>query len=482
MNKDIGIFQSTDRSGHSTGTSQDSYRDRQCVAGSIPGGRVLAGYAHPYLETFPPNLECLGSHVAATLDAFMGELYPISLSDFLPEGHLRPALRACTASVIMHYPTMLKDVSAQNLVIDKLHRTAQKVKLGDSKYPEAGPIDVLVHWSAVIKENFIHRNVEIARAGVDMPSLVASQNHQSEMLANLQSDVTSMKEMLGMTLTLIQTQQSQMVGMTARIEAQGSQIVSLNTEVGSLKQQLADAKNKLAVLKTPPQTPSQPGVKRPAAAVASPNTNEETSAPVDDEGPASKRPATSKSSEAETAIVATDVQSEAVTSLEEALAFGARANLVVKSKDTNRDFFIAQIIKDIYNNTEQFSKAQKLNFKLIDALDYISERPKFDACMELVEQVATDEQRAQLKKKDLTEQQLTNIADAISSQCMAQMYAYDGKGDPNNTKARAKPTYLGLGGRVANFKREHELTELKKPGTPRGNKSIRSLFSFKGNN
>jgi hypothetical protein len=43
MHPDIGIFEACARSGHSTGTSQDSYIDKHSIASGMPGVRVLAG-------------------------------------------------------------------------------------------------------------------------------------------------------------------------------------------------------------------------------------------------------------------------------------------------------------------------------------------------------------------------------------------------------------------------------------------------------
>lgn len=44
----IGIFESCNRSGHTNGTTQDSYFSKHTVANSLPGARVLAGWNEAY--------------------------------------------------------------------------------------------------------------------------------------------------------------------------------------------------------------------------------------------------------------------------------------------------------------------------------------------------------------------------------------------------------------------------------------------------
>lgn len=91
-----------------SGSSSKSYKESN-VALTIPALNAINGWADIRSNKLPPRLECFESETMVALERFMQELYVIGVVAFLPNGHLRPLLRACTASLLMY----LEDFKAQ---------------------------------------------------------------------------------------------------------------------------------------------------------------------------------------------------------------------------------------------------------------------------------------------------------------------------------------------------------------------------------
>lgn len=124
VHKDIGLFESTGHSGHSTGTSQDSYLDRNCIALHLPAGVIFAQWDDARMQVFPPRLETLGPHANVHIGKLIKFLFVISIPDFFPGGPLRPIPRTATASLIMYYVRMQNECGSENVVVNKLCNSA----------------------------------------------------------------------------------------------------------------------------------------------------------------------------------------------------------------------------------------------------------------------------------------------------------------------------------------------------------------------
>jgi hypothetical protein len=124
VHKDIGLFESTGCSGHSTGTSQDSCLDRNYIALGLPAGVILAHWDDARMQVFPPRLETLGPHAKVHTENLIKFLFVISIPDFFPGGPLRPILRTATASIIMYYVRMWDECGSENVVVGKLCNSA----------------------------------------------------------------------------------------------------------------------------------------------------------------------------------------------------------------------------------------------------------------------------------------------------------------------------------------------------------------------
>jgi hypothetical protein len=82
VHKDIRLFESTGHSGHSTGTSQDGYLDKNSIALGLPAGVISAHWDNARMQVFPPRLETLGPHAQVhDVENLIKFLFVISISD-----------------------------------------------------------------------------------------------------------------------------------------------------------------------------------------------------------------------------------------------------------------------------------------------------------------------------------------------------------------------------------------------------------------
>jgi len=121
-----------------------------------PGMNALGFWDNIMTPKKAPRLECLGAHVQDQLEAFMEKLYVVDVELYKPGNRLRPMLRACTASLIMYHPDVLRDFGRSNLIAEKVTDAAAEAEIADDQHTD--PEAVLKHWSQKIREDFCLRN------------------------------------------------------------------------------------------------------------------------------------------------------------------------------------------------------------------------------------------------------------------------------------------------------------------------------------
>lgn len=108
----------------------------------------------------------------------------------------------------------------------------------------------------------------------------------------------------------------------------------------------------------------------------------------------------------------------------------------------------------------------------------VTDKAKFNHCMELVEESVTEEQLASLSANNLSELELKEISEAIEKQCMSKANHFEGK-DPDAIGSRSKGTYLALGARVAAIHcKDCDRRDPESAGTPPDTRPIRNHFAL----
>ena len=120
-----------------------------------------------------PSLECLGVPKEVT-DKLIEELIPNSMSEFKSEGHLRPVLCACVASLIMHDREVVMDfnrakISGTSFIHAKLRQSFIRASIYDTRATSSleanasndmKAIATLNYWGDVIRKHFHESNID----------------------------------------------------------------------------------------------------------------------------------------------------------------------------------------------------------------------------------------------------------------------------------------------------------------------------------
>lgn len=423
LHPQIGLFESTGRSGHSTGTTQDSYIDKMCIAVSLPGGRALSGWKNVRDGALPPRIACLSNDEIAKVQKFIEKLIVISIDDFGPNGILRPVLETAVASLIMYHPKVSQDQGTHNQLVTKMLTAAREACIS---------AQVLAGWATTIAVDFKAQNPELSNAA-DLVSCIQVINQQSNLITAMNVQLNNMAK-----------EQQTMLGI---VQNQAHELIQLKDGYTSLAADVSVIKKKMKIFHTPPATPNR-------WATLTNETQDDNSEEGDQQRP--------------NAEIHYNYQAETVSSRQSS-ASGNEKVLHVKD-----------IIAHLWN-TKKFQRlpvGSDLKFQDIDiplfALE--KEKSKYESTMELLDLVTTSQQREKLRKKDLGQEDLLRTAEAIESAAFQKMLELEGKTDaPKQMKA----SYTGLGRRIASWKKNsgsQRLGEAPAPGTPPDNRSLFNMF------
>ena len=193
MHPNINIFSSNARTGHSTGTNNDSYLDKKNPARGLPAAHALHGRKDLYTKVIVPRMtaEVLGKAGAKKGLDLINSLFPaVNIPDFQKGGRLWVVLERSAASLVRHYSTAL--TIGNNRVCDMMAKAARSANINDDAFPDLSPELVLLEWSKKVASDYDSR-LKIAcvesmgatdPAGLTMNSMVAS----------IASDVNELKE------------------------------------------------------------------------------------------------------------------------------------------------------------------------------------------------------------------------------------------------------------------------------------------------
>jgi len=98
MHPEVTLFQLCARSGHSTGTTLDSYIDKKNVAKTIPAANALHQRVRVLAKVVVPRLDSLGEDVQEQVKLLMDFMFPVvSIADFHQGQPQYPVLKICVA-------------------------------------------------------------------------------------------------------------------------------------------------------------------------------------------------------------------------------------------------------------------------------------------------------------------------------------------------------------------------------------------------
>jgi hypothetical protein len=159
MHPGVTTEQGDARCGWVSGASNGRHYKRILPVLTLPAGNAINGWDETKSRKFAPGLECLGSHVQFHVERLIDKLYVLNLPQFSANGHLRPFLRACTASLIRFHSSVARDLGQNHSIVKKLQNAAKDAQIRDGEVSD--PIAVLHLWSQKIEKDFHARNPDL---------------------------------------------------------------------------------------------------------------------------------------------------------------------------------------------------------------------------------------------------------------------------------------------------------------------------------
>ena len=463
MHPEVTLFQLCAWSGHSTGTTLDSYIDKKNVAKTIPAANALHQRVRVLAKVVVPRLDSLGEDVQEQVKLLMDFMFPVvSIADFHQGQPLYPVLKICVASIIMHNPQVESDCTVQNKVSSMLRHAAEKAKISDTTVPTVlGPQAVLNCWSTTIKKDF---EQQLNSSAIES---IASQPGPMQLVCNLLME--NHNELKGVREDLKRLRNEMKDVMMESAATIATNVVQ-KIDIQQLSLRLEKAEKKVALLRTPPspqRLPKSPTYHSPAI----------------DPGQGSP-----------------EHQSSSESDVYPTLASSAMAHHIPPPPLNLRNSFASAKVAD--KNSAGKNKGEGLASVLINMSrdkqlqnpivnstippDFDKNKSYLRNCLELVEYAGDcDDVKTLVNSADGKE--VSDAAHRLESACLKKMLDFEedvGGGKPK------KALILGLGNRVRAYKKligeamntkEPQLMELSElrehqsnqaPGTPKGNKSI----------
>jgi hypothetical protein len=478
------------RSGHSTGTTVDTYNDKSLIVQGLRGARALAHYRNVNAVTGVPTLECLGPHAAQSVEVFMAKLFVVSLPSFKRTGSLFIVLKICCASLVMYHEKVTEECTSANAVATKLRMAAREAMISDDRFPGMAPENILIEWSRIIMKDFRSRNPEIAEVTPDIAAMAGGMNQMSALLLKLNANV----DKLVRDGEKANERERQMQERTTVLE----------NECARLKNALVKANGKLELIKTPPSSRSRP------RQVDSGHESESNKSPRLEEDTSTSQTVPSAATAAQPQVrnpYATNrpaaqvaaVPAPAPAAPARQLQYGARAKAAAE-KSSNKGLNISNAIIDLH----QQGCLTGASWKRIVIPGNYNEKQSLRNSLELCDYVMSDEESKALRSTELSEEALMKLAHAVEKKCMRKIIEFEGD-DPDtvekleqkkNPSHRKKPTYNAIGKRIRDYKKhlalcaenngdynEEKLREPRPkapdPGTPKGNASLVSMLGWR---
>ena len=484
----LTIFDVCGRSGHSTGTTVDTYYDRSNPITGLRAAKARNGYVNINAKIVLPHLEAIGIG-EPTIKRLMDKVFEISVPLFFEDGLLYPILRICLASLIMHHSQVCNDLGCTSFIASSLKNRFRQASISDARFPNQSPEQVLVKWSAFIREDMDRRSQDHLEVSPDLASLVLGVNSTMKMILEMKSDVSS----------LVRKQNNLEV-----------QVASLESENGQLRQNDKHLQQEAQYLREKYRTAKLQWKKSLLVHSPSPQHHrfphenemdlppEEVYADHSTTGPSMLR----------SSIGSTCTSSEIITTAKRQLADWSDAAERKSSSKRNKQDDI-RCLKALLVDLSTMSALNALDLsKSTIQSRYVTEKSALTFSLELVQYIVSKpgqnadmkRQRNILLSKESSNSDRLKAASTLVNACMNQLDIFEER--PINSRGgksrRTTDTYIAIGGRVKAHKKvlmslggdkitkfSNQPLMLKSeintdpPGTPPDTKSLRGFFLSK---
>ena len=451
LNKNLTFVDVCGRSGHATGTTLESYEDKNNISTGLRAAKALAHHDNVDAHVSVPKIDRLPSHETGKLFTHLFAISDCLKSKFDKEsGSLYPILETCMASLIMWHNTLIKELGHENAVVTKLNAAAREAKIADQRFGNVAPELILLKWSDIVMEGFKTSNKSIDQVGADGSGLAVAINQQSEMFNLLLAKLDSVQAKLGEVEQTVATQ---------------SQTISyLHDKVDTLQRDKDELTTQIAL--SPSGGGKKRSKKRSLGGSSTSNKKQATGQPSLGQPTASSSAQASTQSLPSTAV-AQAASSSAQASTTAQASKPKQQHLVVlrnnseskkKGKPSDKNKYLSIVLSECCKlGTLAYGRPWAYDYSTNDW----SEVQSLKNVLELAWLVASNEEKNVLKDKTTDKAKLNDVTCDIEERAFRKMYELEGrnpdtemKNNEKNPSRAAKPTYLALGARVRNYKKQ----------------------------
>jgi hypothetical protein len=423
LHRELSVFEGCARTGHSTGTTIDSYIDDNNPGYGLKAGMARCGYKNLDCNLkeliHVPRLEALGQEVAGCVEDLLGQVFIVNVPFFDKDGPLRPVLRVCLATLILYHPQVAKDCGGGNIICTSLNSAARDAKIFDVRFGKIAPEALLGHWSKLLAGDLERGRLAVpTTVKPELVSMAAAQNQALVMLGEVMKTLHNLQE---------------------HNSALEMKIASQSAEIAFLREEQQKNAFKLHHMKSPEDYTAS----KKRAKLDVPQQHEEAHMEPLDLFAAKCTEAVMKP-----VMAATRNLNEAISSVP------STGNKPAASGGTGKTMFVDLLVqhKDVLMDKVHDTPINRNSVSVASALRY---------CFELLDYVIKHDDQAKtdyitFRKKETVKEECLKLGKGLVQKCMDQMLLFEGTTPEveNQLKGKKKhtSTYRAIGARVGDHK------------------------------
>ena len=398
-------------------------------------------------------------------DKLIEELIPNSMSEFKSEGHLRPVLCACVASLIMHDREVVMDfnrakISGTSFIHAKLRQSFIRASVYDNRATSSleanasndmKAIATLNYWGDVIRKHFHESNIDFqpltnesnsAEVVKALNDIAKSQSMLTNENIELRNEIKVLHATMESDRHYTNNALTQMTATTNELLSRFKKYSRMYNIPNSPPQHstiINVAPAPILPLPLPPPPPRQTAPVREDSDVTLPLPAQPTSGPTATlpVQPASACPITSTST-------AGGKRSASQSSNEYEPSSQKR---IVENSNYQRSYGQGTDLQNIIYNAymkNHFKSDGKWSFLNIQRDEQFNENAKFSRCLQLFEVSTSDNNKRKLEDSNLNATELSEVSNSIASEAMAKLLELEDSPQPG----KQTNGYTGVGSRV----------------------------------